>query len=488
MQWREHIWLLAFYPLETIKKRSYLIGFILFLIFVLSGSQIFHAHADESASLASASRSERQALISDTQMSDALRRALFDHPSIRQAGARSCRAVFVLGQRQAERRPQLSASVSGARELAKNYRANQDDRTGHNVPIRSSSRAYDNERNDLYDLEVSARYRLFDWGVGQSLVRGETNRLHAKRLSYEMQLARLSQDMLRLLMQIESGKQDIAIRQASLREVVSHQEAVEAQGQAGTLGLARVREIKLLLLDAELELQRTKRAVAESITQLEATYRIGYDEALPLLHLFLARSETSFPFIEPEMWREVRVLDYRIQAEQASLRAISHEGFPVLDSVFETTFFDMTDFESEYQIVRRLEMSMPLYDGGSRRAREQEKDWQLRELTSQRDEKIREHQRDQRQSQLIISQREEEISNIRSQLDDIEARHASLEHLIQNGRAERQDIIQLILSRAQKQIALDSLLWQQEFAFVQIHWLADQLLAVLGFHSGEYTC
>ena len=103
---------------------------------------------------------------------------------------------------------------------------------------------------------------------------------------------------------------------------------------------------------------------------------------------------------------------------------------------------------------------------------------QLRELTSQRDEKIREHQRDQRQSQLIISQREEEISNIRL-LDDIEARHASLEHLIQNGRAERQDIIQLILSRAQKQIALDSLLWQQEFAFVQIHWLADQLLAVL---------
>ena len=225
-------------------------------------------------------------------------------------------------------------------------------------------------------------------------MRGETNRLHAERLSYEMQLARLSQDMLRLLMQIESGKQDIAIGQASLREVVSHQEAVEAQGQAGTLGLARVREIKLLLLDAELELQRTKRAVAESITQLEATYRIGYDEALPLLHLFLARSETSFPFIEPEMWREVRVLDYRIQAEQASLRAISHEGFPVLDSVFETTFFDMTDFESEYQIVGRLEMSMPLYDGGSRRAREQEKDWQLRELTSQRDEKIREHQRD----------------------------------------------------------------------------------------------
>lgn len=262
VQWRERMWLLAFYPLETIKKRSYLIGFILFLILVFSGSQLFHALADEDSALSYSARSERQTLTSDTQMSEALRRALFDHPSVRQAGARSCRAVFVLGQRKAERRPQLSASVSGARELAKNYRTNQDDRTKNNIPIRSSSRAYDNERNDLYDLEVSARYRLYDWGVGDSLVRGETNKLHAERLTYEMQLARLSQDMLRLLMQIESGKEDIAIRKAALRDVAPHQEAVEAQGQAGTLGLAKVREIKLLLLDAELELQRTERAVA----------------------------------------------------------------------------------------------------------------------------------------------------------------------------------------------------------------------------------
>lgn len=137
VQWRERMWLLAFYPLETIKKRSYLIGFILFLIFVLSGSQLFHAHADEDSELSYSARSERQTLTSDTQMSEALRRALFDHPSVRQAGARSCRAVFVLGQRKAERRPQLSASVSGARELAKNYRTNQDDRTKNNIPIRS---------------------------------------------------------------------------------------------------------------------------------------------------------------------------------------------------------------------------------------------------------------------------------------------------------------------------------------------------------------
>ena len=43
MQWRERIWLLAFYPLDEIKKRSYSLGLILFVIIVLGGSSFFHA-------------------------------------------------------------------------------------------------------------------------------------------------------------------------------------------------------------------------------------------------------------------------------------------------------------------------------------------------------------------------------------------------------------------------------------------------------------
>ena len=62
-------------------------------------------------------------------------------------------------------------------------------------------------------------------------------------------------------MQIESGKQDIAIRQASLREVISSRGCRSAR--AGWH--IKVREIKLLLLDAELELQRTERAVFHAI-------------------------------------------------------------------------------------------------------------------------------------------------------------------------------------------------------------------------------
>ena len=203
--------------------------------------------------------------------------------------------------------------------MAKNYRANQDDRTKHNVPIRSSSRAYDNERNDLYDLRVSARYRLFDWGVGQSLVRGETNELHAERLSYEMQLA-LSQDMLRLLMQIESGKQDIAIRQASLREVVSHQEAVEAQGQAGTLGLARVRAEGAVIPPSDIQIVQSR--LPGSITEIHV--QLGSEVKKGDVLFRIEDDEVQADYAENEVIiasREAALL--RLQAEIDEAKEIS---------------------------------------------------------------------------------------------------------------------------------------------------------------------
>ena len=133
-------------------------------------------------------------------------------------------------------------------------------------------------------------------------------------------------------------------------------------------------------------------------------------------------------------------------------------------------------------------MNMPLYDGGARRAREQEKSWQLRELRSQREEQIRNHQRNTAQSQLVINQRRTELVNLDEQLVGLTERLSSLVALVDNSRVSRQEIIQLILSRAEKQITRDTLFWQQEFAQVQINWLADNLLNTTGVNAGGYKC
>ena len=472
VHWRERLWLAAFYPLEVLKARSYTLTILLFVLLVLCGGSLFHfANAQDSDVVTKK--------IVTVDYSEDFRKALYDHPTLRQAGARSCRAMFTLEQRRADNRVSVSAELSGERELAEGFDEGSSS---------SASRGYNADRNDLFDIDIQVRYRLFDWGVNTARIRSEKYRLLAERLSYESGLSSLVQDILRLMMQVESGKNDVQYRKAALEAIQPHLAAIEAQGRAGTIGLAKVREVKLLLLDAEVSLQQVERSLAETINQLESTYLIGYQDAYPLLQAFLNHRQDEFVQIPAEQWREVRVLDNRINAEIASRDAISNEGLPNIDTIIETTLFDTTNFGSEYQVVGRLVMNMPLYDGGARRAREQEKSWQLRELRSQREEQIRNHQRNIAQSQLVINQRRAEIVNLDEQLVGLTERLSSLVALVDNSRVSRQEIIQLILSRAEKQITRDTLFWQQEFAQVQINWLADNLLHTTGVNAGGYKC
>ncbi|MGC6517770.1 MAG: hypothetical protein ACON49_07055 [Candidatus Puniceispirillaceae bacterium] len=92
------------------------------------------------------------------------------------------------------------------------------------------------------------------------------------------------------------------------------------------------------------------------------------------------------------------------------------------------------------------------------------------------------------QSQLIVTRRFTEMETIGSQLQDIQSRYDSLLALLGNSRVSRRDIIELIQTRAEKTIELETLQWQQEFAYVQINWLADNLTPLLGITLGDSQC
>ena len=315
-------------------------------------------------------------------MASALEKQLMDHPTLRQSAARSCRAIFVLGQRKAQTRLDLSASLSGERQLASRFKNNSDD------GVSSASRGFNRRLNDVYDLELVARYRLYDWGVGDARVQSETHRLHAERLNHEANLMTLVEDLLRVAIQLQSAIDEADYYRAALGGIAPHVMAIEAQGKAGSIGLAAVRETKLSVLNAEVALQRAERRVAEISKELQSQFKLDYDDVMPLLADFMAKRADMVTPIDAAEWLQVRVLDSRIAGQREDLHAIENERYPQIDSVLETTLFDVTNLETEYQLVGRLEFNLPLYDGGSNKARAQEKSWQVKELTSQRDEQI----------------------------------------------------------------------------------------------------
>lgn len=352
----------------------------------------------------------------------------------------------------------------------------------------SSLRGYNHAYDDIYDLELTARYRLYDWGVGSARIRSNEFSLQAERLSYQSSLSSVVEDILRVMMQIESALQEVSYRTTALQDIAPHVEAIEAQGKAGSIGLAQVRETKLSVLNAEIALQRAERRFEETQKELNARFKISYEEALPLLQTFLdVRADEVVP-IEARDWLNVRVLDARIAAQREDLEAISNERYPVIDSVLETTVFDVTDYEREYQLVGRLELSVPLYDGGSNKARQQEKSWQVKELTSQREEQLRNHETGTQQGQIILDRQRGEIVTIKAQIEDIDGRYQSLNSLVGNSLVSRQQIIQLMGERTQKMIELSQLEWQQEFGLVRLNSLANTLTSLLGIELGDNQC
>ena len=473
MLWRDHIVLTALYPLDVIRRRAYQLISCFFLVFVILGGFAFHAaNAQEETG--------DKALVLNEGFH--LENQLFNHPVLRQSAARACRAIFVLGQRKAEKRLDVSASISGERQIASNFRTNNND------PLPSSLRGYNHSYDDIYDMELTARYRLYDWGVGAARVRSEESRLQAERLNYEASLVAVVEDILRIMIQIEAAQDDIVHRTKALDELAPHVRAIEAQGEAGPIGLAQVREAKLSVLNAEIALQRAERRKAEVDGELQSRFKVTYEDTLPLLHDFLRKRPEDITVIDSQDWLNVRVIDARIIGEREDLVAIENERYPRVDSVLESTIFDVTDFESEYQLVGRLEFTLPLYDGGSNEARQQQKSWQVKELISQRDEQLRNHKTNTEQGKIILEKRKAEIITLQEQYKDIDERYQSLNALVGNSLVSRQQIIQLLQERTEKTIELSQAKWQQEYGLLRLHALANSLTNLLAITPGENQC
>ena len=479
MEWRDRLYLFAFYPLDELRKKAYQFAIFIFTLGVVIGGYAFHAAKAEEVVL---DDTKTQVDAKPSLLSSKVERSLLNHPTLRQTAARSCRAVFDVGQVKAQKRVNFGAEISGEREIFGNFRGDEADQSV------TSRRAFNANDDDVIDLEVTARYTLYDFGVLDARLRGNQSNLAAERLSYRAQFSENIQNLLRIVMQLKSALDEVEIRSSMLTEIASHVEAIEAQGRAGSIGLADVRATKLMVLDGEVALQRAQRRVAETQEELRSSFQLTFDEAYPVLTAFIDHRSVMPPEIDASDWLPVRITDQRIIAERENLVAIENELFPRIDGVVESTIFDLSDYESEYQMVGRIEMTFPLYDGGANRARAMEKSWRVNELLSQRDEQVREHIRNVAQGKVIMQRRVDEIDKVKEQLGDIEGRYESLLALVGNSLVRRQDIIQLIIQKTEKITELTQLNWQQEFGYVRSNFLADQITTTLGIRLGDNEC
>ena len=167
---------------------------------------------------------------------------------------------------------------------------------------------------------------------------------------------------------------------------------------------------------------------------------------------------------------------------------ISAELYPVLDVTVDATAFDLGDFESEYEVTGQMSVSMPLYDGGTNKARRAEASWRMRELGQDKRREIQDLELDVAQTIQQFTDVRKKITELEQRLDAQQSRFDSLKVL-----TERSDVPRLSLAEAISEIT------QTRFELLNNHITldalrtdnlhqADQLISVLNLSVGERAC
>ncbi len=415
--------------------------------------------------------------------SAAVQRSLFSHPALQAGRARTCQALYRLGLNKAEAKPQVSGSISGQRKLFGHYKdSNNTDKD------RAETRGASEHELDVYDVEVRLRHKLWDWNVTNNRIRAEQLAHEAERLRLDLNLSEQLLQLLSFSIRLHLFSNVVSLNQQTVADLTPHIEAIEAQGEAGFVRLAEVRRARLLLLDAEIALKEAENSLQQTREGLQTRFRLSEEDALDLLDQFLVVRPQALMSKPIETLKSVEAIELQVRQSVHDIEAIDAELLPVLDLNIDGTIFDIADFESEYEVLGQLSFSMPLYDGGSNKARLSEASWRLRELGQ---DKRRQLQDVENELVDILQQYNDTIEVMHDLQDRAQAGEERLESLLAlaaSAEVQRISIAEAYLERRSTQERLMNNQASLELLRANNLHQLDELNPLLNMNVGDGTC
>ena len=414
---------------------------------------------------------------------EAVRLALSDHPFVKLRSAQVCQSVHRLGLTRAESLPQISGSVSGTRTLFDHFSTKNNGETN-----RAELRGATASEQNVYDIDVSLTKTVWDWHSSDNKIKTNQLEYDAKRIELQLTVSEQLSEIIAQSLQLDAWEKQIALHNAALADIAPHIEAIEAQGNAGLIRFIDVRQAKLSVLDAEINLKEAESARDRIIKILDSSYRLLPADARSLLLQYLSIRPIEVDRVGAELTEAVRAIDLKIRQSQFQQDVIKSERLPRVSFVLDTKIFDLADYEDEFEVTGKLDVRMPLYDGGSNKARLAEASWRRQELDEEKRRKIRDINTQYSQ----INHREKTLTAL---LDDLAIRRTSQEQRIisQQALLNKADISRLEM--AQAVIALADTKAQEITTNSQIEelrikslYLSDNLVPLLRLSVGERTC
>ncbi len=409
--------------------------------------------------------------------------AILATPAVQQQRAQVCQAISRFDQARSSQLPQVDFTVSGGSVASDNFnRSGRLTSPGEEYAI---GRRFENKNVDgtfrltqsLYDgkrAELSKQIADNDRAVAKLLVVVETETAAADIINIGLNYY------------FQQQLHDHYTEQlANLKEVTGR---IYERVELGAGRISDLREARLMELEVEIALSQAERQMDLIERDMIARFKLTPDQILPYTHDFIDVRPDDVQVENSENIRQVKQLEIQIQSLDFEHQRLTGERRPNISAHVDTTLFDIDSFSHEYEVVGRLQMTLPIYDGGSNKARKNENEWRRRGLMSERANLIRSHAS---QTQRVISdhrQSVEALKEINEQIAEMEERLKSVQAREGQTQSEPLALARLLSELSEAKARYINQTINLELSLLQGVFFADQLSAYIDLPEGEQSC
>ena len=398
------------------------------------------------------------------------------HPAVTAMRAEICQAASQFDIARAGRLPQIGFTMTGGKPLSGNT---------HRRDVKTC--AYD-DGDQALDAVIRLNQTVYDWGYGEAEEAIASNSRAAALIGLRIETERVAGDLVSLALEIrlqENRAKHFRRLEKTVAEIAAR---VQQRIDAGAGRLSELREARLMVLVAEIQAATADRKRDLAIGELQQRFRLTPQQAAPLVDRYLARKPAVIDPVASETVRIIRRLDLQLASNALNITKLKAEKRPRLSGTLQSTLYDVDNNNGEYEVVGKLEMTMPLYDGGSNAARRRETAWIAAGIRSERENAIRDHST---QTQGMIRQLGEMRANIEETEDKlVEQRQKLVSIKAREGQTQSDP---LAIARAETEIAvLENALitYNNTIALLLLRGLvlADRLSQALDIPLGGPEC
>ena len=399
---------------------------------------------------------------------------IMTHPNVARARAEVCQAASQYDFAAAAAYPQIDLSLRGGSSLA-----------SHIEDSATNERRFENRE---VDAVIGINQLIYDFGGVKASKLAALSDQSAGRIGLKLEIDRIAANILEIGLRLSEQHEQLAIYENHLKDLDQHIERIEAGVKAGVLRTGDLRSIKVIALDAEIAITASKRQIELLHSELFQRFGLEEKDVHQLMAHFRLQKPHLPPVIDSLTSREVRQIDQRIISAGHEITRLRSERLPRLTTSIDSTFFDIDSYSQEFEVVGQLQMTLPLYDGGSNKARRAEEDWRRRGLMNERESVIRNHRNATETTRQNIetardslARNEEKIAALKDQLAEAEARLGETSGDVLSIAGLKQRLAGILV----EQVTLSH---QVDFGLLQGVFFADELSDLLALPNGGPQC